>query len=376
MTDDTVNQCIARLLDRIDAAYPEARKSAIRARMQAFWNGGMCADRLPYAVLVFGGAPQLPADTPARDRELVGQLAAIAAHGEKWDDDFYPALSTGVRQVNLPSYFGCVEEFSSASVKVKPIIRDASDVYSIPTPGFIPGSAGWDTLEKLAHWREKTSGRVSFYEPDMQGPFSVASQVWGIEDFLYACYDEPEAVHHLLSLCTDAAIEYTQKMTDAVDGDMLRFHCQPCLWYPKEKGLAVSEDMVAVVSKETTREFIVPYLARIADAFGGVAVHTCGSMNHVIPTLCAVNKLTGLNFSSAETDVPRAMADKARDVRIVCHNGLLASTGLTRLNPFEHARLLRDLAVQYNEQLFCIQINFDGDLTPADDPKFQELLSI
>ncbi|WP_407928176.1 uroporphyrinogen decarboxylase family protein [Hydrogeniiclostridium mannosilyticum] len=45
----------------------------------------------------------------------------------------------------------------------------------------------------------------------MQGPFSVASQIWGIEDFLIACYDYPDEVHYLISRCTDIFIDYCKK---------------------------------------------------------------------------------------------------------------------------------------------------------------------
>jgi len=365
------------LLDELDQVYPDSRKTAIRQRMQDFWAGKMPQDRFPYAAMEYGApCTDFPSDAAPAQRDLICRLHNLVQHGKRWQDDHYPALSMDIRQVNLPSYFGCVEEFASKSVRVRPEISDPEDVYNLPRTHFAPGTAGCETLDTLALWRKMTRGRVSFFEPDMQGPFSTASQVWGVEDFLLACYESPEEVQYLIDQSCDAVLEFTQKMTDAVEGDMLRFHCHPCLWYPIEKGLAVSEDLVAVVSPKISEQFMVEPLTRIARETGGVCVHTCGSMNHTIPVLCQVPGLMALNFSSAETNVAQAMEQKRKDVRLVVHNGLLATPGNVKLSPLEHIRHMGELSRAHQDPIFTIFLNFEGDVTPDMDAAYQACLKV
>ena len=370
------DKLIARYLEEVETVYPDARKDRARARMQSFWNGEPVKDRVPYVALHLEGVQDIPEDISLFDRELIGQLSAIARHGREWDDDYYPALSPGVRQLTLPSYFGCVEEFSSESVKVKPVISDPEQVYSLPRLAYDdPAAAGGDMLARMRRWREATDGRISVYETDMQGPFSVASQIWGIEEFLLACYDTPDEVHYLINACTEVLIGFTRRMLAVTKGDLIPLHCMPYLWYPKEKGMAVSEDLVAVVSPGIVEEFMNPYLTKIADAFGGVTVHTCGNMNHVIPALCEVPGLVGLNFSSSETDLKKALRIKRSDVRILCHGSPVKTEGLSLLTPLEHAKYCGDCAREAGQQLACYVANVDGTLNPDMDGEIRKLLS-
>lgn len=373
MSGDTkLETLIAQLLDRIDRTYTAGRKQRIRERMTAFWNHDYRESRLPYTAMILDCDIDLPGGVGEDDRELVRQLAAIANHGEQWDDDYYPALSPGCRQLTLASYFGCVEIVADQSVKVQPIITAPDDVYKIPHIGFTPETAGGEMLARMADWRKKTQGRISFYETDMQGPFSVASQIWGIEDFLLACYDDPEAVHHLISACTDAFIEFVDKMHTAVAGDLILFHCQPCLYLPQGKGVALSEDLVAVISPGIVEEFMNPYLDRIAQRFGGVFVHTCGSMNHVLAALCKLDGLIGVNFSSCETDLALAVTQIRDNMRIVCHNSPVVTDGRELLISEQHSKRFGEIFRNAGKQGYCILINFDGSMLPAMDVQFKK----
>ncbi|MCL2518543.1 MAG: hypothetical protein FWF15_08280, partial [Oscillospiraceae bacterium] len=267
---------ISEQLDRIDRTYTEERKAKIKRRMESFWDGEYPSDRFPYTICDSGCDIEIPEGLSESDAELISQLAAIANRGETYDDDFYPALFPGLRQVTLPSYFGCVEETASGSSRVKPIVGEPSEVYNLPEPGFTPQSAGGEILARMREWLEKTGGRVAFYETDMQGPFSVASQVFGIENFLVACHENPKEVHYLINKCTDIFIGFAREMFSIAGGGLIPMHCMPCLYYPQSKGIAYSEDLLAVVSPETTREYINPYAERIAAEFGGALIHTCG----------------------------------------------------------------------------------------------------
>lgn len=360
-----VSNIIEKQLGQIHERYAPDRVESTKSRMKRFWNHTPDFGRIPY--VVWGGAPkqmpEFPKDTPENDRELVTQLQGILEHAE-WEDDYFPALSPGVRQVTIPSYFGCVEETASASVRVKPAIAEPKDVYTLPEVGFGPETPGGEMLERMKYWRKMTHGLLPLYEADLQGPFSVASQIWGIEEFMFAVYDYPEEVHHLLQRCTDAVIRYAKLMNEAADGDLIPFHCMPAIWYPREKGIAVSEDLVAVVSPSIVKEFVRPYLEQIADAFGGVFMHSCGSINNVICELNHVKGLVGLNFSDCETDLEKALGEVEKSLFIISHNSPVNRTDLPLLNPIQHIELCTRAFTQSKVHGLSIVIPHNMNLDP------------
>ena len=377
--NNTADKIITELLDRIDKTYTEQRKAKIRSRMNAFWDGEYPADRMPYTILDLAFDLEIPESITGFDRELILQLHSIAKHGEIYDDEYYPALTPGVRQVVLPSYFGCIEEHASDSVKVKSIISEPEDVYTLPEVGFTKESAGGEMLEKIRYWREKTNGRIAFYIADMQGPFSVASQVYGIEEFLFSCYENPEEVHHLINKCTDVFIKFMDEMFNIVGEDLVTIHSLPCLYLSQEKGIAFSEDLVAVISPGIVKEFINPYAERIAKKYKGIVIHTCGAMNYVIDALMEIPGLIGVNFSTCETDL-EDMAEKIRDkIIIVSHNGPITTGILPLLNPLEHVEHMGNLLRKYNVNGYTIVINHvntpeDKKFTPGMENVVRELL--
>lgn len=135
--------------------------------------------RIPY--VIYGEPikqlPVLPENILVNERELVKQLQYILEHAD-WNDDYFPGLSPGICQAAIPSCFGCTEETASMSTRVKPAIQNPGDVYLLPEIGFGPETAGGEMLERMRYYREKTRGLLTVYEADLQGPFSVASQIW------------------------------------------------------------------------------------------------------------------------------------------------------------------------------------------------------
>jgi hypothetical protein len=151
-------------------------------------------------------------------------------------------------------------------------------------------------------------------------------------------------------------IEYTRLMIDAAEGDLIAYHCMPAIWYPCELGIAVSEDLAAIVSPGMVREYVQPCLERIADAFGGVFLHSCGSLNRVIGELNRVKGLVGLNFSSCETDLDGALRDMDRSLVAVVHNSPVSCGGLPILNPLQHAYACARAFREHGASGICIVI--------------------
>ena len=368
------NHKIEDLLHLIKECYPPERVAATKRRLQRLWNLLPTTDKIPY--VLYGMPPKHPPsladDAPGEQRELITQLQTIYEHAE-WPDDYMPGLVPGICQVMIPAYFGCTEEQMSMTTRVKPVVHDPRDVYDLLELGFGPETTGGQMLERMRYFRRETGGLLPIYEADLQGPFSVASQVWGIENFLAAIYEHPDEVHYLLSRCTDVVIKFAELMRDAVDGDWIPYHCVPAVWLPPGKGIAISEDLIAVVSPQVVREFMRPCLERIASAFGGVFLHSCGSINHVIGELNQVHGLIGLNFSSSETDLPRLAEDARDSLVLTVHNSPVSCRDLPVLNVTQHVQLCGQIFRRNRVRGLCIIIG-GADLHSLNGGNIDEML--
>lgn len=357
------------LLERVLEKYPQERVNKIKDRANDLWNGKAPKDRIAY---IYSGTyplrdmPILPQDATQNQKDLAEQLQSIINHSD-WDDDFFPALSPGLKQITIPSYFGCIEEVASESTKVKPIINHPSDVYKLAEVGFVPGTEGFEMLEKMKYFRQRTKGLISIYETDMQGPFSVASQIWGIEEFFLAIYDYPDEVNHLIQKCTDTIIKYFNLMLEAVEGDLIPMHCFPLMWFPKGKGVAVSEDLAAVVSPQMIREFVRPHLEQIAEAFGGVVMHSCGSINHIVKELNQVKGMVGINCSSTETDIEMLAEDMNPNYILITHHSPVNRIGLPLYSQTQHIELCKKIFRKGRINGICIVNPWNAEPEPSRD---------
>ena len=66
-------------------------------------------------------------------------------------------------------------------------------------------------------------------------------------------------------------------------------------WTPDDAGASASADSMVMVSASFFQEFYQPYLQRIGESFGGLAVHSCGDFSAVVPALCAMPTVKAVN---------------------------------------------------------------------------------
>ena len=351
------------LIEKVVAAYPPARCERIKARAEATWKTGISPDKDRISYVAFDNTapeePKVPDDADGLQNELILQLKLILQHAEV-DDDYYPGFPSGLEQVTMPSLFGCIKESALKSNHVKPVIQSPSDVYSLPPAEVREGFVCHEMLRRMAYKHRRTNGRISVYITDMQGPFSCAAQIWGIEDFMCALYENPNEAHHLLSLCTDAIIQYYRAMYTAVGDDLIPIHCPYDLWIPKDCGVAVSDDFLAINSANIVREFSLPYMDKIGEVFGGVITHSCGAVDHVVKALNEMKTLKGINFGSSETNLPAFVREYNPDMTLIVHQtGGIACNGLPLLSGEEHFKLCKDVYKATGAKLIAIY-NYDG----------------
>lgn len=215
--------------------------------------------------------------------------------------DALPFFSTGVGgTVALASAFGGAVQFTpDGKAWIEPVVANPGDAARLEPPPVTAGFLG----RGLANYKEALERLDMFVPPqvpDMQGPLQTAAFLWHQEQFIYAMYDEPEAVHRTLDIVTDYIIRVIAHFRDAFpDAEMAAY---PPSHLPRRMGCAITEDFMHLLSPELYEEFGLPYVNRISDAFGGVFVHCCGRFRQHWPVVRKIHNLRGLDTMYPYTD--------------------------------------------------------------------------
>ncbi len=130
---------------------------------------------------------------------------------------------------------------------------------------------------------------------NVASPLVTASMIWDYTDFILALLENPKEVHHLLEMITQTTIDYVNLQLATITDLHSMGHEVLCV--PREVGLRISDDTAALLSPRLYREFGVPYNARLAEAFGGIVVHSCGDCTHIIPVMLETPGLRGLDLT-------------------------------------------------------------------------------
>ncbi len=254
------------------------------------------------------------------EKYLEAQLREIAAQS-RLPGDFVPALCPSLGVVAIPSAFGCEivwgeNDFPAA----RPLIGDDPDrVRALEQPGVRDGLLG-RILDYTRHFRSDRGGGLPIRLTDLQGPLDNAALIWGHTHFMEALVTHPREVHELLGKITDLTIAFVEAMAAEAGGSFVPSLFQP--WMPEGLGLSVSNDECVMISAAMHDSFHLPYLNRLADAFGGLYIHSCGNWRHQIPSIRKVHNLRGVEFGASETPFKAVAEELNGKVVVACRVGL------------------------------------------------------
>lgn len=167
-------------------------------------------------------------------------------------------------------------------------------------------------IELLRFFRQKLGSRAGTFLADTQSPFDLAHLVRG-DDVFTDIYDDPPFLHHLLGLTTEMYIKASTLMKQA-SGEPLNAGCHGNFLWMDGGGVRACEDSSTLLPPAAVDEFVIPYLQKALDPFGGGWVHYCGNnarlLNALIDDAPAVR---GINFGNPErhdhaTLLPRLVA--------------------------------------------------------------------
>jgi uroporphyrinogen-III decarboxylase len=288
-------QSIESLMKSYEKKYA-ARESRIHASLRRVTDAlhRRPVDRVP--VIQMSGTILYPRHEifHSREKNLASQLANILLTLEH-DTDYVPYLDPFEGVTILSEAFGCkveVPENGDPWIREPLIGEDPRDVYSLKKPSK-DGAVYRRVLETLDYFQRETGSAIPVGATDPQGPLDAASLIWDNTSFLLACALHKKEVHHLLSLVTDAFIEFYSMQYELLKNPAYPVHSFPLV--DSADGISVSDDEAIMLSPGLYEEFGVPYLNRISRAFGGLYYHSCGDFGHLVDLICSIDGIRAVN---------------------------------------------------------------------------------
>ena len=258
------------------------------------------------------------------DNMIYQQLKSISdilAEGSGELLSLRPNYGTGI----IPSMYGaevfimppetntlpCTKSLKGAMSAVKSILDKQEMDFSKSLAGKVFNFAErW--LEISASF-EKIKRYLYLYNPDLQGPFPLADQLWGSEIYM-DIFDESKTVNAAITFFADVMITFFKK-----------FHAM-CPPFDKEHsvewgllhsgGVIVRNDAAMNISGDMYKEFVMPQDQRVIDAFGG-GIHFCGKGDHYIEHISNVKGLSTFNMSQPECNNMETIYQNTVDKGIV-----------------------------------------------------------
>ena len=217
---------------------------------------------------------------------LINYLRMLIFRFENWGDETAIGL-------NIPIWLGVTLESSLFGARTvytdddypwldrRPVIERPEDLGKLPEPNFRTSG-----LMPLVHrYFEEISSlvdddvTVSFHEWG-RSPFGVAFHIRGMEGLLADVLDNPNFVHRLLRLITDARKSWVSERA--------KF-----LGRPIEKGNLYNDEInTPTLSPALYEEFALPYEQELSVFHGGILYwHSCGDTTALVPSIARIPNL-------------------------------------------------------------------------------------
>jgi len=228
----------------------------------------------------------------------------------KWNEDLHLSRANeGVYDYGLPNIkpnlgigvlaaaFGCAHTVNDeADPWIKPLIREenAADVEKLEIPDIDKNpvfTRVWERIDTLQNLSALPLRMVN-----VASPLVTASMIWDYTSFIEALLVFPDEVHILLEKVTAATILYIKEQFRRIKNLYSVGH-ESIYYIPRFAGIRISDDTAALLSPDLYREFGVKYNNRISREFGGIVVHSCGDVQHVVGAMMETEGLKGLDFT-------------------------------------------------------------------------------
>ncbi|MFH1613540.1 MAG: hypothetical protein ABIG61_00440 [Planctomycetota bacterium] len=312
-------------LQKLNELYPPEAIASKRAFLDAFWEG-KTINSVPFTLRrrdVPLGYDQNEFEMGyfAHEQVLDAQLDDILLKASICDD-YIPILITGNSPYYLSIAFGTRwEKLNKGALVSHPVIYNVEELGKLGIPDYekLPQSPFTKCMDRIDFFLEATKSLIPLALPDPQGPMSLACQLWDQQELFISIHTQPEAVHMIMRICTDAIIGFFNYLFRRFGREHFSCaHCHPYIYKKEASGIAVSEDMFGVLSPETLKEFLLPYLQELQSRFGPLLLHSCGDCSRKFGILKELHGLAGVHFG--QTDIRSVLPEQVKDLCLLSPN--------------------------------------------------------
>ena len=274
-----------------------------------------------------------------------------------WTDEL-PYLEPWIGTGAYASAFGCEYKWRDDNAPdVHYRYHRIEEVRGLEYPDYRRSPVLGMVLDCIDGLKEQTLGQIPICLTDTQSPFDTATLILDAAEFMTACLTEEETARLLLQHVTDLIIEFSRVQQERIGLDLVARpgHIMPAL--AQGRGISLSDDNLSFCSPRFNQQFALPYDRQIADAFGGVALHSCGVWAATMARLKELGGIFILDCAvSPDNDPNPNRAARVRDA--LKGSGILLK-----------ARVGGDIqaALPIIEELFdpslrlCIEINYQAE---------------
>jgi len=207
---------------------------------------------------------------------------------------FMPWFGTGI----MAAAFGCPYRLECPPGEDPGIlagcVAEVTDVARLkpPDPGSSPPMRRvLDCIEAALRSSDLPVGLT-----DMNSPLSTLGQMCGATNLYTWMYSEPQAVHDLMDMVTEALISWVRVQKELIGEPDGYSNGLQGVWSPNG-GVWLSDDDLVLIGPDLYEEFVVPRYSKIFTAFGGGHLHFCGDGSHQASNINAIAGLTAVNNS-------------------------------------------------------------------------------
>lgn len=254
--------------------------------ISSFWRGERTG---PLLSLVVDPTYRQILDHHIINLEAVADSAVecIRAEIESGAANVVPTVYADFGTISTAKLFGgaVVPPPEGGNLHIEPIVQRSDELESLVACPF--EESDFQTAVEL--WRlvcdRLGTDEVFLRTPDFQGPLNTLALVMDQQELLMGMYSEPEAIQAALQSITTTLIDYHQRLRAELGGGRVIGNIWPYTILPENLGASLTQDMLPLISAELYRDFELPQVRRISEAFNGVQIHCCGKYAHHLSVL-------------------------------------------------------------------------------------------
>jgi hypothetical protein len=179
------------------------------------------------------------------------------------------------------------------------------------------------------HRRSGADG-IALYLPDTQGVFDVAHLLYGDALFYELADEEPGWVEELMGICLGLYVRASQYLKGVIgekqDSMVHGYTTAQGVPFP-HAGVRVCEDTATLLSPQMIERFVIPYVERSVEPFGGGFVHFCGRHPFFFERLCRCELIRAVDLGNPEMYDSRWLLERCAQTETVLYSRLASEPG-------------------------------------------------